>query len=406
MSEPDQINLSRQMSLFLAMQAIIHCGPISRASIAKQTGMSKQTASEVVKLLGDGGWVREIGRTSGHVGRTATTYELVPESAFVVAVDLGGTKLRAAIVDLAGNVLAERVEPTHPKGGKAVAEQIGKLSRAAAADKKLDFNQVKIAVVGCPGVPDPVTGAVRYAPNIADIGGINFAAEVSTALGVPAKLENDVNLAVLGEHWVGAGQGIDHLAFISLGTGVGAGLIVNGELLRGHGGFAGELGYLPFGADPFEPESLRVGAFERVAATHGIKATYASLVGNEVDVPAIFAKLREGDAKANDVIEKTAAYIARAVASISVVANPELVLLGGSIGAQPELLAATRRLVAQCFPFPVRVEASELGNHAALAGAAAIGLNDLHTRLFAKSVPGAAVTLPTPKSGLTQKAAE
>ncbi|WP_246715306.1 ROK family protein [Aestuariivirga litoralis] len=368
--------------------------------------MSKQTASEVVKLLCDGGWVRETGRTSGHVGRTATTYELVPESALVVAVDLGGTKLRAAIVDLAGNVLAEQVEPTHPKGGAAVAKQIGALSRAAAESKRLSFDLVKIAVIGCPGVPDQSTGAVRYAPNIAEIGDIDFAAEVSKALGVPCKLENDVNLAVLGEHWVGAGQGNDHLAFISLGTGIGAGLIVNGELLRGAGGFAGELGYLPFGSDPFEPESLRVGAFERVAATHGIRSAYERLTGSEADVPAIFLRLREGDVQAREVIEKTAAYIARAVASISVVANPGLVLLGGSIGVQPELLEATRRYVAQCFPFPVRIEASELGNHAALAGAAAIGLSDLHTALFAKSIPGAAVSLPVPKSALTRKAAE
>ena len=92
----------------MAMQAIIHCGPISRASIAKQTGLSKQTVSELVRILEEGGWVRETGRTSGHVGRTATTYELVPASAFMAAVDLGGTKLRVAIVDLAGSVIPAR----------------------------------------------------------------------------------------------------------------------------------------------------------------------------------------------------------------------------------------------------------------------------------------------------------
>lgn len=130
-------SVSRQMSLSMAMQAIIHCSPISRASISKQTGLSKQTVSELVRILEEDGWVRETGRTSGHVGRTATTYELVQESAFMAAVDLGGTKLRVAIVDLAGTVVAEVVEPTHPEGGHAVALQIGELVQKAAAEATL-----------------------------------------------------------------------------------------------------------------------------------------------------------------------------------------------------------------------------------------------------------------------------
>lgn len=284
--------MSRQFALFHAMQAIIHCGPISRASIAKQTGMSKQTASEVVRILCEEGWVRETGRTSGHVGRTATTYEFITHSACVVAIDLGGTKVRTAIVDLDGNVLSELAEPTHTSGGIHVAMQIGELSKQAAKAAKLDFQKMKIAVVGCPGVPDRVSGAIKFAPNIRGIDSIDFVSAVSKSLGVPVRLENDVNLAALGEHWAGAGKDIDNLVYISLGTGVGAGLIVNGELLRGSGGFAGELGYLPFGADPFEAESLETGAFERVAATHGIRKAYAELTDENVEVPIIFTLAR------------------------------------------------------------------------------------------------------------------
>ena len=401
----DPLSVPRQMSLFQAMQAIIHCGPISRASIAKQTGMSKQTASEVVRILCENGWVRETGRTSGHIGRTASTYELVPASAFVVAIDLGGTKLRSAIVDLAGNVLAELVEPTHPLGGLAVARQIGEISRRAAKEGGVEYSLVKIAVVGCPGVPDQEKGTVRFAPNISGIDTINFAEEVSKSLGIPVKLENDVNLAALGEHWAGAGQNIENLVLISLGTGIGAGLIVNGELLRGSGGFAGELGYLPFGADPFEELSLKKGAFERGAATHGIRQAYTELTSETLDVPDIFSRLREGDPSALKVIEQTAAYLAWAVASVSVVTNPELVILGGSIGSQPEMIEATRAYVAKCFPYVVRIEPSPLGNHAALCGAAAIGLEHLHTALFAISAPGAIVSLPAPKTSLTRRAA-
>lgn len=405
--EPAQPHsFSRQVSLCMAMQSIIHCGPISRASISKQTGLSKQTVSDLVRILEEEGWVRETGRTSGHVGRTATTYELVPDSAFMAAVDLGGTKLRVAIVDLAGSVIAEVVAPTHPEGGQAVAQQIGDLVEAAVIQGEVERTKVRQTVVGCPGVPDQGTGAVRYAPNIAGIEGFDFRTAVAEATGTQVLLENDVNLAVLGEQWLGAGQGIDHLAFIALGTGIGAGLIVNGALLRGASGAAGELGYLPFGADPFEAKSLRVGAFERVTATHGIRSAYKAATGRQAEVPAIFAAAAEGDTAARAVLDGVARQLARAVAALGAVIAPETVILGGSIGARPEIVAATIAELARCFPFPIRVVPSLLGNHAALSGAVAIGLTELHTALFAQSVPGAIVTLPVPKPGLIPRAAE
>ena len=398
-------SFSRQVSLCMAMQSIIHCGPISRASISKQTGLSKQTVSELVRILEEDGWVRETGRTSGHVGRTATTYELVTDSAFMAAVDLGGTKLRVAIVDLAGAVIAEVVAPTHPEGGRAVATQIGDLINEAVMEGRVERAKVRQTVVGCPGVPDQASGAVRYAPNIAQIDSFDFRAAVAEATGTQVVLENDVNLAVLGEQWLGAGQGIDHLAFIALGTGIGAGLIVNGALLRGATGAAGELGYLPFGADPFEAESLRVGAFERATATHGIRSAYKAATGQNLDVPSIFSAASAGDSAAQAVLDGVARQMARAVATLGAVIAPETVILGGSIGARPEIIAATKAELERCFPFPINVVPSALGDHAALSGAVAIGLTDLHTALFAQSAPGAVVTLPVPKPGPMRRAA-
>jgi predicted NBD/HSP70 family sugar kinase/biotin operon repressor len=406
MSESSQSSFSRQMSMALAMQAIIHAGPISRASIAKQTGLSKQTVSEIVRILEEEGWVRETGRTSGHVGRTATTYEIVPDSALIAAVDLGGTKLRVAIVDLTGAILAEGVEPTAPEGGAAVAKQIGTLAQRIADVRGIDWSRVRLTVVGCPGVPDQATGAVRFAPNIRSIDEIDFRAGVAASTGTRVMLENDVNLAVLGEQWLGAGQGIDHLVFIALGTGIGAGVVVNGALLRGATGAAGELGYLPFGADPFEAESLRVGAFERVVATQGIRAAYRGKTGRDIEVPAIFDAAASGEIEACEVVAGTGRLLARAVAALGAVVAPQMVILGGSIGARPEIVTATREELARCFPFPIEIAVSALGNHAALSGAVAVGLTELHTALFAQSAPGAVITLPPPKGDLAMRAAE
>ena len=123
-------------------------------------------------------------------------------------------------------------------------------------------------------------------------------------------------------------------------------------------------------------------------------------------MPAIFAAAAEGDAAAKAVLDGVARQLARAVATLGAVIAPEVVILGGSIGARPEIIAATKAELARCFPFPIRVVPSQLGNHAALSGAVAIGLTELHTALFAQSAPGAVVTLPAPKPGLIPRAAE
>ena len=218
------------------MEAVVHGGPISRASIARQTGLSKQTTSEIARILEQDGWIRETGRTSGHVGRMAATYEVVPDSACIAAVDLGGTKTRAAIADLSCRILAEEVEPTDARGGRHVARQIARMCRTAAKRHRIPFERVRLAVAGVPGVPEPGSGRILMAPNIPRLDTFDFASELEDALGMEVHLDNDVNLAVLGENWLGSGHGADHLAFIALGTGIGAGLVLGGQLVRGAGG--------------------------------------------------------------------------------------------------------------------------------------------------------------------------
>lgn len=376
------------------MEAVVQNGPISRASIAKQTGLSKQTISEIMRDLEAEGWVRETGRTGGHVGRTAVTYEIVPSAAYIAAVDLGGTKVRVAISDLTCQVFAERTEPTDPRGGQAVIGQIAALVRAAARSADVPDARLRFAVIGVPGAPDRATGQVRLAPNIYDFDTMDVASAFEAALGIDVTLENDVNLAVLGENWLGQGQGIDNLAYIALGTGVGSGLILGGHLARGAHGAAGELGFLPFGSDPFEPESLRAGAYERAVASLAIKGRYRDLAGIERDVPEIFVAADNGDLQAMTVLDETARMLARGIAAICAVADPELVILGGSIGARPELIARVQAVLPQCFPAPVRVEPSLLGTHAALVGAAAIGLSHLHNALFGADAPEGRISLP------------
>ena len=245
---PAQSKISRRMSQSAVVQTIANYGPVSRASVAKLTGLSKQTISEIVGNLEADGWVRTVGQTEGHIGRRAVVYEIAPDAAAVASVDLGGTKVRVALCDLKGCVLAERVEPTEQSGGINVVAQISRMVLATAAE--IECGDLKFAVVGVPGVPDMVTGAIRMAPNISGIDQIDLANELNARLGVETLVENDVNLAALGEHWMDNRSDKDDLVFISVGTGIGAGIVVDGNVMRGATGAAGEIGFFAFWSRP------------------------------------------------------------------------------------------------------------------------------------------------------------
>jgi predicted NBD/HSP70 family sugar kinase len=154
------------------------------------------------------------------------------------------------------------------------------------------------------------------------------------------------------------------------------------------------LGFLPFGADPFDPESLRVGAFERVVASGGIRTRYEQLTGEKIAVPEVFERAAAGQAPALEVIEETARQLTRGIAAISAIANPRKVILGGSIGMREEIIVRVRALLPLCMPNPVSVEASALGAHAAIVGATAIGLSVLHNALFGAAAPERTISLP------------
>jgi len=398
------IKITRQFSQRAVIESIIQGSPISRASIARQTGLSKQTVSEIMRVLEDGGFVRKVGRTSGHIGRSAINYELVPEAAYIISVDLGGTKIRVGISDLSGHICAEKFELTVTAGGKQVIEQIASLCDQAIKLKSIERRRIRLAVVGVPGAPDNVSGGVKLAPNIANFDKVNVAQSLEQALDLPVILENDVNLAVLGESWLGEGQDIDNLAYISLGTGIGSGLIVNGKLVHGAANGAGELGFLPFGADPFEKDSLHSGAFERVVASVAMKQSYQKLTGEEIAVPVIFERVRAGDMYAKRVLDETAKYLACGIGAIAAIANPQKIILGGSIGSRTELVERVHYFLPLCFPYPVEVAVSSLGHWAALIGGTALGLEFLHNSLFGVEVAEQQMGLP-PANMITFKEA-
>ena len=136
------------------------------------------------------------------------------------------------------------------------------------------------------------------------------------------------------------------------------------------------------------------GAFERQAGSVALKTRYMALSGKSLDVPEIFNKANEGDENAKQVLRDTAQLVGRGIATLAAIVDPDIVVLGGSIGHRSELLMEIQTVLAQCFPRPLRIETSKLGKHAALVGGAALGLSHLHHTLFADGLAGVDISLP------------
>jgi predicted NBD/HSP70 family sugar kinase len=390
-----KIPLARQLSVGAVVDTIIHGGPVSRVAISKATGLSKQTVSEVVRELEAEGWVRPTGQTSGCIGRTATTYEICPTAAFILGVDLGGAKIHAAIANLACHVVIEESEATVPSGGLTVVQQIANLASRLAGRAGIPSDKIRLAAIGSPGVVDHASGGIRLAPNIPGFETLDVVGALRDALGTEVIVENDVNMAAIGEQWLGKARGKSTFAFLALGTGFGMGVLSDGKLMRGARGAAGEIAYLPIGGDPFDATTREHGTLETAVGAAGILRRYRAAGGVSAEtVREIFDAMAAGDAVARATIEETARLIALTTLTVATLLDPELIVLGGSIGARLELVERVRALLAGRMPNPVLIEASALGNRAGIVGALAVAINNIHNSLFHPAGLPKALALP------------
>ena len=366
--------LLRNLNERTVLDAIREGAPISRAEISRRSGISKPTVSLALQSLLEAQLVREATERPDGPGYGAVYFEPVPDAALVLGLDVGARFVRGAVCDLAGTIRARQdVELPVAAVPDAVAA-IERLRSSLFAASGLDPDRFDGVVVGVPGVVENATGVLRLAENVEGLEGRAFADELQNALDLPVTLENDINLAALGEQWQGVAQGVDDFVFLSIGTGMGAGLVLRGELHRGRHGAAGEIDFALVGVDqrldPSAPEIAQLAS--RFAA-------------RQADARAVFGAARNGDEKARAVVGEIARRIALHLAPIASVADVELVVLGGGIGANGDLLLdPIGRLLQEWLPFPPRLEVSTLGDAAVLTGALAVGLQAALENVFAK----------------------
>jgi glucokinase len=322
-------------------------------------------------------------------GRSMCLEELLMGD-FVVGADLGGTQIRAFVSDAQGNVCGRAATLTcATEGPDAVIGRIEETIRQAVG--AIPWGDIRGIGVGAPGPLDPWEGVILGAPNLPGWERMPLAAILSRAFGCDVRVGKDANLGALGEHIYGAGRGVANLVYMTISTGIGGGVIANGQLLLGAGGLAGEVGHQTIIADgPLCPcgnygclESLAagpaIGRMGREAADGGRGERMLSFVQGvtkDIDARTVSRAAEEGDPVAVQIIGRAANYIGIGLANICNLFNPELLVLGGGVTHVGDLLFDTVRAVIAQRALPaargVRVVPAALGDDVVLYGAAAL----------------------------------
>jgi predicted NBD/HSP70 family sugar kinase len=368
------------------LDAIREGAPISRAEISRRVGISKPTVSQALQSLLEAGLVREAAEDPGGPSYGAVFFEPVPEAALVLGLDLGARFLRGAICDLVGEVRARQDVELVGADAPAVLEAFGSLRDSLAAATGLPEQLIDNAVVGVPAVVETATGVVGLA-NVEGLDGMHFGEAAAERLGVPVIVDNDTNLAAVGEQWLGVARGLDDFVFLSVGTGLGAGLVLRGEVHRGHNGAAGEVDLVSAGATNGDIDPC-AGALSTVARARAESFGGPTAVAPPYDPRDVFGAARAGDALAQGIVDEEARRIALHVVPIAAVADVALVVLGGGLGTNGDLLLEpVRARLAEWLPYPPHVEVSSLGEAAVLTGALAVGRRAALDNVFKNRAP-------------------
>ncbi len=380
------------------VRAVRMAGSLTQAEIARTTGLSAATVSNIVRELKEAGTVEVTPTSSG--GRRARAVSLSADAGLVVGVDFGHSHLRVAIGNLAHKVLSEDAEPIDVDASSAEGlDRAEAMVRRLVATASAGSGRAKVIGVGL-GVPGPIdigTGVLGSTAILPGWAGTNPRDDLAARLGVPVYVDNDANLGALGEQVWGAGHGAEDLAYIKVASGVGAGLVISGQVYRGPGGTAGEIGHITLDESGPVCRCGNRGCLETFTAARYVLPLLTPTHGAGLTMERMVRLAQEGDPGCRRVIADVGRHIGSGVASLCNLLNPSRVVLGGDLAEAGDLvLDPVRDSVARyAIPSAARqltVLPGELGSRAEVLGALALVLSEMGeaTLLDAAGAAGAA----------------
>lgn len=361
--------LVRQMNLSVILHRLLERAPLSRAALAEMTGLNKATVSSLVRELLDHRFVRETGIDSAGTGRPAVLLELNPEAGCILSAEIGVDFVSVVRTDFSAAITWRHHERITPNSGQSVILQRTSqlLQEAVAASREACSTLFGISV-GVPGLIDQESGQLLFAPNLG-WRDVPVGVLLRDTFDVPVFVDNEANMAALGEHFFGAAQGFQEVLYISAGVGLGGGIVRGGRLFKGATGYAGEFGHITL--DPngelcacgnhgcWETMVSQAALFRHVrrALAGGTPSTLGELGGGDLEqltVPMVVEAARAGDTVALEALARIGQALGVGIASLVNALNPELVVFGGilSLGGEWLLPAMQEELQRRALPWP------------------------------------------------------
>ena len=367
----------REINRSSILEMIRGNSPISRTQIAEDLQVSLPTVMRIVDQLMEDELVIEDDEKEWSGGRKRRRLVFNGSQHLVIGIDLGGTKIYGAVADYNGKILHEIREEHHQTQAEESLEYL-----CSIIDQLLIFSEstnlpVRGIGIGVPGVVQPNTGIVEIAPAL-NWKNFSLKAKLEERYQYPIAIDNDVNLAALGEMWFGTHEDENNLVLLTIGTGIGAGIIINGMVYSGSHNIAGEVGYFLPDRSCLGRKFPGFGALEQQASGTGIAYRARAALADsmppdqleKITAYDVFDAVRRGDKWAQEVFDETVDYLAQLIGGISTIFDPDVILLGGGVSKSADLLIEPicSRLQGTILLVP-KIQASELGYQAAVMGA-------------------------------------
>lgn len=373
--------LIKELNQSIVLNFLRFHSPISRAQISKRTGLNKATVSSIVDGLIEDGLVLEVGHGHTGVGRRPVLLDFNAALGYAIGVDLGVDYLRMVVTDLSAKIISvSNVECNLLDAPPATSlSTISKLIQdviSSVPDSKLGVIGVGI---GVPALVDYSRGIVLNAPNLKWYN-VHLKAVLENHLRLPVLVDNEANAGALGEKLFGSGRQVSDLVYISTGVGIGTGVIVRNELVRGAHGVAGEFGHMTIEVNGLKCTCGNNGCLEMYASEKALVNKYYHLTGKTVTGRDIIQLLSDRDPSALEAIQATARYLGVGISNLLNGLNPDLIIIGNRLSeAQESILRPIEDVVkARCFTMSytnTRIEVSSLGRDACAVGAASLILH-------------------------------
>lgn len=379
---------SKQLIRDINVTAVVDCvrrlGPISRVEIAKRTGLGHSTITSLVNMLLSENLLLEVGSAESSGGRKPVLLELNAQARFAVGAKLAPETASAAVCDLRARVVARAERPVaRDQSPSEVLGAVAGAVRDALSTAGVDDKRILGVGLAVPGIVDPVTGT-SVSPTFFRWANLDVRQELQSVLGLPVVVENDANVFALAEYLHGAGKGFQHLVCVTVGAGVGAGLITGGNLYRGAIAGAGELGHITI--DERGPVCIcgNRGCLEAFASDQAIvRMARRSMAMPNISREKVVAAARAGDLAAKRILRQVGVHLGVGLANALNILNPQLIVVGGeAIHQAGDLLLEPLRKALRSRAFSVLADGVEvipsaLGPDAWVVGAATLILEEL-----------------------------